>query len=490
MLLARSYRAGADAAGELVRRPRRADRDVGLELIVSLGHNSLMQRPPTRFAWNGDVSLAYQVCGEGPTDLVYLQGYCSNVDANWDGPHLARFLRGLAAHARLIITDRRGWGCSERFTPGDVSDVDTLTDDVLAVMEATGSDRASILATYECAIVALLFAATYPERTRSLVLVDPQVTYLPTDDMPWMPTLAQWQEQIRRVRETWGTADWWDAPDGPEREWFMRFARASVTPGGLAAELRSYLHADVRRVLPSIQVPTLVLVDIDSFPEVPPETGRFVADRIPGARLVEHSSAGGSHFHWYARGDAIVAEVARFLADITREEASFDRVLATVLFTDIAGSTERAAALGDHRWRELVERHHATVRTLLARYRGVAIDTAGDGFFASFDGPARAVHCAAAIVEAVRPLGLEVRAGVHAGEVERIGDKIGGLTVNIGARVATLAGPSEVAVSQTVRDLMVGSELVFHDQGARMLKGVPGEWRVYTVERSRAGAGS
>ncbi len=448
-----------------------------------------MQRPTTRFAWNGNVSLAYQVCGDSPIDLVYLQGYCSNVDMNWESPHLARFLRGLAAHARLIVTDRRGWGCSERFTPGDVPDVDTLTDDVLAVMQAARSDRASILATYECAILAVLFAATYPERTRSLILVDPQVTYLPTDELPQMPSLAQWQDQIRRVRETWGTAEWWDAPVGPEREWFTRFARASVTPGGLAAELRSYLHADVRRLLTSIQVPTLVLVDTDSFPEVPPETGRFVASRIPAARIVEHSSAGGSHFHWYARGDAIVAETARFLADVAREEASFDRVLATVLFTDIARSTERAAALGDHRWREVLERHHATVRTLLARYRGTEIDTAGDGFFASFDGPARAVNCAAAIVEAVRPLGLEVRAGVHTGEVERIGVKIGGLTVNIGARVAALAGPSEVAVSQTVRDLMVGSELVFHDRGVQALKGVPGEWRVYTVARSRPTAG-
>jgi class 3 adenylate cyclase len=459
-------------------------------MATALGENPPMQQPPTRFAWNGDVSLAYQVCGEGPTDLVYLQGYCSNVDVNWDGAHLARFLSGLAAHARLVITDRRGWGCSERFTPGDVPDVDTLTDDVLAVMKAAGSDRASILATYECAIVALLFAATYPERMRSLVLVDPQVTYLPTDDLPKMPTLAQWQQQIHRVRETWGTTDWWDAPDGPERGWFAQFARASVTPGGLAAELRSYLHVDVRRLLPSIQVPTLVLVDTDSFPEVPPETGRFVASRIPGARLVEHSSAGGSHFHWYARGDAIVAEVARFLADISREEASFDRVLATVLFTDMVGSTQRAAALGDLGWRDLVARHHATVRTLLARYRGTEIDTAGDGFFATFDGPARAVHCAAAIVEAVRRLGLEVRAGVHTGEVERIGNKVAGLTVNIGARVAALAGPSEVAVSQTVRDLMVGSELTFEDRGAQALKGVPGEWRLYTLARSRRAPGS
>ena len=217
-----------------------------------------------------------------------------------------------------------------------------------------------------------------------------------------------------------------------------------------------------------------------------PETGRFVASKIPGARVVEHSSQGGPHFHWYARGEAIVAEVGRFLAQIGEEEASFDRILATVLFTDIVASTERAAALGDRRWRQLVERHHATVRTLLARYRGTEMDTAGDGFFASFDGPARAVRCATAITEAVRSLGIEVRAGLHTGEVERIGDKIGGLAVNIGARVAELAAPSEVLVSQTVRDLMVGSELTFDDRGSRELKGVPGEWRVYAAARDGA----
>lgn len=439
-----------------------------------------MERPQTRFAWNGDVSLAYQICGTGLADLVYLQGYCSNVDLNWDSPYLARFLRGLAGHARLIVTDRRGWGCSERFTPGYVPDVDTLTDDILVVMEAAGSDRASILATYESAIVASLFAATYPARTRSLILVDPQVTYLPTDETPWMPSLARWQEQIQAVRDTWGTLEWWDSPQGPEREWFSRYARASVTPGGLAAELSSYLHTDIRAVLPTIQVPTLVLVDTDSFYEVMPETGRFVAGKIPGAVVVEHSSQGGPHFHWYGRGDGIVAEVGRFLAEISEEEASFDRILATVLFTDIVGSTRCTSALGDRRWHELVERHNATVRTLLARYRGTELDTAGDGFFASFDGPARAVRCAMAITDAVQPLGIEVRAGLHTGEVERIGEKLGGLAVNIGARVAELAGPSEVLVSQTVRDLMVGSELTFDDRGLHELKGIPGAWRVYS----------
>jgi len=442
-----------------------------------------MDRPETRFAWTGDVSLAYQVCGAGPTDLVYLQGYCSNVDVNWESPYLSRFLRGLSGHARLIVTDRRGWGCSERFTPGHVPDVDTLTDDILAVLKAASSERASIMATYESAIVAALFAATYPERTRCLILVDPQVSYLPTEDTPWMPSLARWQKQIQDVRDTWGTLDWWDAPDGPERQWFARYARASVTPGGLAAELTSYLHTDICAVLPAIQVPTLVLVDSSRFYEVLPETGQFVARKIPGARLVEHSSQGGPHFHWYARGEAIVAEVRRFLAEIGEEEASFDRILATVLFTDIVESTKRAAELGDRRWTEVVRRHHVAVRTLLARYRGIELDTAGDGFFASFDGPARAVRCAMAITDAVRPLGIEVRAGLHTGEVEKIGEKIGGLAVNIGARVAALAAPSEVLVSQTVRDLMVGSDLMFDDHGSHELKGVPGVWGLYAARK-------
>jgi class 3 adenylate cyclase len=296
-----------------------------------------------------------------------------------------------------------------------------------------------------------------------------------------MPTLARWERQIQDVRETWGTLDWWDAPDGTEKVWFSRYTRASASPGAIAAELTSYLGTDIRAVLPSIQVPTLVLVDTDAFYEVPPETGRFVAQRIPGARIIEHSSRGGHHFHWYGRADEIVDGVGRFLALIHQEEASFDRVLATVLFTDIVGSTAQAAELGDRRWRELVERHNSTLRTLLARYRGTEMDTAGDGFFASFDGPARAVRCAMAVTQAVRPLGIEVRAGLHTGEVERIDDKVGGLAVTIGARVAALAAPSEVLVSQTVKDLMVGSDLVFDDRGVHVLKGVPGEWRLHAA---------
>ena len=298
-----------------------------------------------------------------------------------------------------------------------------------------------------------------------------------------MPTVDRWEEQIRLVRKTWGTTDWWDAPDGSgsEREWFARFARGAITPGALAAELASYLEVDICAVLPSIQVPTLVFGDTDSFYEVPLETARYVASRVPGARLVESSSAGGHHFHWYARGNGIVAEIGRFLARVDVEEASFDRVLATVLFTDIVGSTEKASELGDRAWTELVERHHATVRTLLSRYRGVELDTAGDGFFATFDGPARAVRCALAIADAVRPLGLEIRAGLHTGEVERLDEKVGGLAVSIGARVAAAAGASETLVSQTVRDLVIGSGLDFEDRGTHTLKGVPGEWRLFAV---------
>jgi class 3 adenylate cyclase len=232
------------------------------------------------------------------------------------------------------------------------------------------------------------------------------------------------------------------------------------------------------------------MVDRDRFYEVLPETGRFVASRVPGARVVEHSSRGGPHFHWYARGDPIVAEVRRFLAEIGHEEASFDRILATILFTDMVDSTRRAAELGDRRWRELVLRHHATVRTLLARYRGIEIDTAGDGFFASFDGPARAVRCALAITDAVRTLGIEVRAGLHTGEVERIGEKIGGLAVNIGARVAARASASEVLVSQTVRDLMVGSDLTFVERGLHELKGLPGVWGLYAASKQAEAGGS
>ena len=271
--------------------------------------------------------------------------------------------------------------------------------------------------------------------------------------------------------------------DGPERDWYTRYQRASITPGSGVAEFRRYMRTDVRAILPSIQVPTLVLSSTSGEGLNSPENGRYLASRIPGARLVEIERPPDEiHWlHWYGRAEPILGEVGRFLADLREEEDSFDRVLATVLFTDIVGSTERAAELGDRGWREVVERHHATVRAMLARYRGIEVDTAGDGYFATFDGPARGIRCAQAIVGAVRPLGLEIRAGLHTGEVETIDRKAAGIAVMIGARVGGLAGASEILTSSTVKDLVAGSGVAFEDAGEHELKGVPDRWRLYRV---------
>ena len=339
-----------------------------------------MDRPETRYAWNGDFALAYQVVGEGPIDLLYVQGYASQVDMNWESPYLARFLRGLSRHARLIITDRRGWGASDRFSPTDIPDIDELTDDLLAVLDAAGSRRAALLATFECTLVAALFAASYPERVAALILVDPFITYEATAETPWMPTLTDWEEEIQVLRAHGGIPSTiHEMADGRERDWFIRLGHASMAPGGFIAEIRRYLDTDIRAVLPTIQVPTLLSADAggqsgagDIVFDALSDNARFAARQIPGARVVEHPSTGGLHrVHWYARGDAIVDEVGRFLARVREEEASFDRVLATVLFTDIVGSTSRSAELGDHAWRtRSCASHDSAVRTLLARFRG------------------------------------------------------------------------------------------------------------------------
>lgn len=444
-----------------------------------------MERPETRFAWNGDIALAYQVIGDGPVDLVYLQGYCSNVDMNWESPYLARFLNGLAGLGRLIVMDRRGWGCSDRFSPSDVPPLETLTDDLLVVMDAVGSERAAIFGSFETGPLVMMFAATHPERVTALLLCETFPVWMATDETPWLEGEQWWERAIVEVRDDWGTSRWSEGvmKEGPERDWYTRYQRASITPGSAVAEYRRYMRTDVRAILPSIQVPTLVLSSTSGEDLLSPENGRYLASRIPGARLVEiERPADEIHWlHWYGRAQPILSEVGRFLADLREEEASFDRVLATVLFTDIVGSTEKAAEFGDRGWRELVERHHATVRAMLARYRGIEVDTAGDGFFATFDGPARGIRCAEAIVDAVRPLGLEVRAGLHTGEVETIDRKAGGIAVNIGARVGALAGASEILASSTVKDLVTGSGLAFEDRGEHDLKGVPDRWRLYRV---------
>ncbi len=440
-----------------------------------------MDVPRTGYAWNGDVALAYQVLGDGPTDLVYLQGWSSHMDLGWDSPYLASFLRGLATSTRLILSDRRGWGCSDRFSPTDVPPFEDMTDDLLAVLDAAGSGRPVIFASIDCAPLAILFAATYPERVEGLILCDPTVTFGATEDTPWMWTRPEFETWARDLRGDYPLPRWWAGPlDHSERAWFERYVRASIAPGALIAELRRFMETDIRSVLPTVSAPTLVLVETEENESS--RGGRFAAERIPGARLEAIPDVAPLNWlHWYGRADGILRSVARFLSELLEEEARFDRVLATVLFTDIVGSTQKAAELGDHGWGELVERHHAIVRAMLTRYRGTEVDTAGDGFFATFDGPARAVRCAQAIVEVVRPLGIEVRAGVHTGEVETIAGKAGGLTVTIGARVGAAAGASEVLVSQTVKDLTAGSGLTLEDAGEHELKGVPDRWHLYRV---------
>jgi pimeloyl-ACP methyl ester carboxylesterase len=367
-----------------------------------------VERPETRYAWNGDIALAHQVMGDGPIDLVYLQGYLSHLELNWEHPALARFLRELSGFSRLIVTDRRGLGCSERFTPTDTPPIETLVDDVLAVLDAVGSERPVLLVTGDCGFLAVLFAATHPERLTAVVLYGSSPRWRRSDDTPWGLTKEQLEADLVSLRARWGTGSWACEANpslGLDRsgaEWCARYERCSIAPGAAYSEAIRFAETDVRGVLMSIQVPTLVLHRTDD-PEHWVDGSRYIAAHIPAATFVELD--GSDHFPWAGDQGSVLREVERFLVAVRAEEADLDRVLATVLFTDIVGSTEKVAELGDASWRDLVERHHATVRALLARYRGREIDTAGDGFFASFDGPARGVQCAHAIVKAVRPQG-------------------------------------------------------------------------------------
>jgi class 3 adenylate cyclase/pimeloyl-ACP methyl ester carboxylesterase len=451
-----------------------------------------VETPGVRYAWSGEVGLAYQVFGEGPVDLVYLQGYCSHLDLSWESPYLARFLRGLGNRARVIATDRRGWGLSDRFAPDAVPPLETLTDDVLTVMDDAGSSRAVVFGSWDCGAIAMLLAATHPDRVSGLVLCDTFPTLAVTEDTPTMPTPERWRDIDQDLHDHWGRDfgdESWGGPsrvrDPREREWFNRYGRSSVAPGALIAEGRRLVEMDARPVLPSIHSPTLVVGFERGRGVLDPAVSRRLTECIPRARLVqigdEDDETDTGWWHWYGRCDAILREVGELIEVVRKQDVVFDRVLTTVLFTDIVGSTDRAAALGDRAWKDLVERHHQIVREHLAAFRGTEVDTAGDGFYATFDGPARAVTCAAAIAEAVRPLGIEVRAGVHTGEVETIAGKTGGIAVVIGSRVCAEAGASQVLVSQTVKDLVAGSGLVFEDAGEHELKGVPDRWHLYRV---------
>ena len=437
--------------------------------------------PDTRYARSGDLNIAYQVVGEGPFDLVYVPGWISNVELMWEEPAHARLLRRLASFSRLILFDKRGTGMSDSVPLDRLPTLEQRMDDVRAVMDAAGSERAAIFGSSEGGLMSVLFAATYPERTRALIALAIYAKRIWSPDYPWAPTPEARTAEIEAIERTWGRdmdiSDLAPSADEAFKRRAVAYLRRSASPGAAVALLRMNTQIDVRDVLPAIRVPTLILQRIDDR-DVKVDEARWIAQQIPGAKYVE--LPGDEHLIWAGDVDSVVDEVEEFLTGIrpTREP---DRVLATLLFTDVVDSTKRAVALGDRAWRDLLERHHEVVRRELGRWRGQEIDTAGDGFFAAFDGPARAVRCALGIVQRVRELGLDVRAGIHTGECERVNESLRGVAVHIASRVSARAGSGEVIVSSTVRDLVAGSGLEFDDRGAAELKGIPGEWRLFSA---------
>ncbi|MGB2874256.1 MAG: adenylate/guanylate cyclase domain-containing protein [Gaiellaceae bacterium] len=445
-----------------------------------------MAIPETCYARSGDVSIAYQAFGEGPVDLVWISGIISNVEYQWVEPRLASFLERIASFSRLIRFDKRGTGLSD-----GVDGVPTLEqrmDDVRAVMDDAGCDRAVLLGAVEGAPIALLFAATYPERTLGLVLYGSHVKTVWAPDFPWAPKFEEHLKAIDEAARFWGTRRYCDettarlAPNSDDefRRFWGSYMRVGASPAAATALMRMNMQIDVREVLPAIRVPTLILHRRED-PVANVEQSRYMAQRIPNARYVELE--GCDQIPMIGDTEALFRELESFVSEV-KDSVEPDRMLATVLFTDIVDSTVRAAELGDARWGDLLVAHHAIIRGLLARFRGKEIDTAGDGFFATFEGPARAVECACAAVEGIRELGLELRAGLHTGECEVADGKVSGIAVHIGARIAAEAGAGEVLVSSTVKDLVVGAGIHFRERGVTGLKGVPGEWRLFAVENA------
>jgi pimeloyl-ACP methyl ester carboxylesterase len=436
----------------------------------------------TRYAKHGDINIAFQVTGSGPVDLVYVPGWVSHIEYAWEEPSFAPFLERLRSFSRLILLDRRGTGLSD-----PVERLPTLEermDDVLAVMDAAASKRAYLFGISESGPMCILFGATYPERTAGLVLCNTFARNVWAPDYPWGIRSEGWEHLQKTIESGWGTGvtPFLFAPSRATDEAFVaswaRFERRAVSPGGMRKILAMIEDTDARSVLPSVHVPTLVIHRTgDRTCRI--EGGRYLAEQIPGARLVE--LPGADHFPWVGDTESILREVERFVSG-KEHVVEPERVLATVLFTDIVDSTRQLAERGDRSWRELLARFYALLRRELARFRGREIDTAGDGLLASFDGPARAVRCAARIRDEVTMLGLSVRCGVHTGECEVLGGKVGGIAVHLGARVCAAAAPNEVLVSSTVKDLVAGSGLRFADRGERELKGIPGQWRLYAAE--------
>jgi pimeloyl-ACP methyl ester carboxylesterase len=440
-----------------------------------------MGQPETQYVEVGDADVAYQVIGSGP-DLLFCYGLGSHVEFNWQVPLVAAFLERLASVFRLIIFDRRGTGASDGVPRASVPTLEEWTEDIAAVLDATGSEQAAVLATLDTGPIAMLYAAMHPERVRALVLLNTFARYVEAEDYPIGVPSAVVDVIVEAMASTWGTTDLLaGANPSADREFLERTAsviRASATPRTAAAQYRYMLRHDVRDVLPLIAAPTLVL-HVAEQPLTPLPHGQYIADHIDGARLVVLP---GGDLSWTTANQVVADEVAEFLTG-ERPEVEIDRVLATVLFTDIVGSTRRAAAVGDQRWHVELDAHDRAVREQLRRFRGREVNTTGDGFVAAFDGPARALRCASAILDATARLGLDLRAGLHTGECEVRGDDLGGLAVHIAARVGALAGAGEVLVSGTVKDLVVGSGLEFTDRGEQPLTGVPGSWRLFTLSR-------
>ena len=439
-------------------------------------------QPETRYAKSGDVHIAYQVIGDGPLDLVYAPPWIGNMELFWEEPSYARFLKRLASFSRLILFDKRGTGSSDRSV--EIPIIEQQIDDLTSVMDSVGSERAALLGASEGGSLCTLFAATHPERTSALILCGAVATTRWSPETPWAPTRETFETWIQTVGREWGRplAIELFAPsvahDKRFRDWWARLLRLAASPAAAVALLRMLDEIDVRPVLPTIRIPSLVL-HCTGDRVVNVENGRYLARHIPNAKYVE--LPGADHFPYLGDADAILAEIEEFLTGV-RPLPESDRVLATVLFTDIVTSTERSAQVGDRRWKDLLDQHDTLIRPELERHRGRLVKNTGDGILATFDGPARAIRCAQAIATSVKSLGIEVRAGLHTGEVELRGEDVTGMGVNIAARVMDAAGPGEVVVSSTVKDLVAGGGLRFADRGTRDLRGVPGEWRLFAVE--------
>lgn len=443
--------------------------------------------PETRYAKSDAGLIAYQVIGDGPFDLVYMNGSTSHVDVRWEALPFARFLERLASFSRLILFDRRGAGASDPIPIDAIPTWEEWVDDLNVVLDAAKSERAAIFAILDAGPMAMLFAATHPGRTKALVLGNTVARVRFSEDYPIGLSAELVEGTLKMFEDGWGTEDFAAAisptlcRDPLMRAWFAKYQRASASPRVIAAQARSFMDLDVRWVLESIRVPTLVL-HRSAVQPLPIEHGRYLAEHITGARFVELS---GSDTSLVAEdSERVLDSIEEFLTGV-RRASPVDRVLATVLFTDIDDSTRRASDMGDRDWRMLLDRHDEISRAEIERFRGRPLKSTGDGFMATFDSPGRAIRCALAMGEQMRAIGLSIRSGLHSGEVELRGNDVGGIAVHIAARVLALAGASDVLVSRTVSDLVAGSGFSFEDRGGHSFKGVPGEWQVFAVTSLR-----